>query len=233
MGLYMELTVHLCGPVNAATGFVMNVSDIDACVQQEAIPIFSKRFRQLFDRKQHLGLEDLSALLREVLVQLSDCLADINLVQMDLALTPNRRIAIVREEENMVYFSEKFEFSAMHTLCNARFDEQQNQDVFGKCANPAGHGHNYIIEVKAKLPEQGKSFETAAFEEIVNREFIEQVDHKNLNVDVLAFAKLNPTVENIAKVAWTCLNGKMNDATLECVTIWENDRTWCTYTEPS
>ena len=84
----------------------------------------------------------------------------------------------------MVYFSEKFEFAAMHKLWNEQFSEKKNFEVFGKCANPAGHGHNYIIEVTVKRTGEQAGLSIGQFERIVDQEFIKLVDHKNLNVDV-------------------------------------------------
>ena len=129
----------------------------------------------------------------------------------------------------MVYFSEKFEFAATHKLWNDDFSEQRNFEVFGKCANPTGHGHNYIVEVTIKMPTHEDGFRIGDFERIVNDELIELLDHKNLNADVEKFSRTIPTVENIAGFAWNKLAGKFSQATLHCVTIWETDKTYCSY----
>jgi 6-pyruvoyltetrahydropterin/6-carboxytetrahydropterin synthase len=63
----------------------------------------------------------------------------------------------------------------------------------------------------------------------VDDELIKPVDHKNLNVDVPYFAKAIPTVENIAAFAWEKLVGKFGEAVLHCITIWETDKTFCSY----
>jgi 6-pyruvoyltetrahydropterin/6-carboxytetrahydropterin synthase len=73
------------------------------------------------------------------------------------------------------------------------------------------------------------SFSIADFEKIVDDELIKVVDHKNLNYDVIEFSKVNPTVENIAAFAWRQLVGKFGHAVLHRVTVWENDRTCCSY----
>ncbi len=129
----------------------------------------------------------------------------------------------------MFYFSEKFEFAAMHRLWNDKFSEQQNLEAFGKCANRAGHGHNYIVEVTVKRTAEGATGWTGGFEKKVESEFIGIVDHKNLNVDESEFEQKNPTVENIAAFAWEKLNGKFGSAELSSITVWETDRTYCTY----
>jgi 6-pyruvoyltetrahydropterin/6-carboxytetrahydropterin synthase len=144
----------------------------------------------------------------------------------------------------MVYFSEKFEFAAAHKLWNERFSERKNVETFGRCANPAGHGHNYIVEVTIKWP-AGQEIRTGDFEKVVYERLIKQVDHKNLNEDIAEFGKITPTVENIAVFAWKKLVGGFDSfdklrtgkltaggfdkAVLHCVTVWETDKTYSSY----
>ncbi|UCC22855.1 MAG: 6-carboxytetrahydropterin synthase, partial [Planctomycetota bacterium] len=106
---------------------------------------------------------------------------------------------------------------------------ERNFEVFGKCANPSGHGHNYIVEVTVKKPVNESELCIGDFEKVVDEEFIKVVDHKNLNLDVPHFAKAIPSVENIAAFAWERMVGRFGEATLHCVTIWETDKTCCSY----
>jgi 6-pyruvoyltetrahydropterin/6-carboxytetrahydropterin synthase len=117
----------------------------------------------------------------------------------------------------------------MHRLWNDEFSDERNFALFGKCANPTGHGHNYVIEVTVKTPLKGNDFCIGDFEKIVDDEFIKHVDHKNLNVDVSGLRGINPTVENIASFAWDNLVDKFSPAKLHCVTVWETDKTSCSY----
>jgi 6-pyruvoyltetrahydropterin/6-carboxytetrahydropterin synthase len=153
-----------------------------------------------------------------------------SLNRLYLELNPFRKITIEREDREVVYFSEKFEFSAMHTLKNDKFSVEKNLEVFGKCANPAGHGHNYIIEITVKRDRES-DWSMAEFERVVQEQFLTHVDHKNLNVDVAEFDGQNPTVENIASFAWSRLDGKFEESRLHNITVWENDRTCCSYSE--
>ncbi|MDH4240479.1 MAG: 6-carboxytetrahydropterin synthase, partial [Phycisphaerae bacterium] len=107
--------------------------------------------------------------------------------------------------------------------------DEHNFEVFGKCANPTGHGHNYVVEITIKAQEGEDSFRIGDFERTVDDELVQVVDHKNLNVDVAEFGKTNPTVENIAVFAWGKLAGKFGEATLHCVTVLETDKTYCSY----
>jgi 6-pyruvoyltetrahydropterin/6-carboxytetrahydropterin synthase len=79
------------------------------------------------------------------------------------------------------------------------------------------------------MPTDRSSFKISDFEQTVDTEFIKRVDHKNLNLDVDAFKKNNPTVENITTFAWEKLVGKFGKQILHCVKVWESDRTYCSY----
>ena len=128
----------------------------------------------------------------------------------------------------MVYISEKFEFAAMHKLWNASFSEQENLRIFGKCANPNGHGHNYLLEVTMKKRSE-EEIDFCHFEKIVDENLIQLLDHKNINLDIPHFEEINPTMENIAKFAWNTLVDKFQHGQLSCITVWESDRTSCSY----
>jgi 6-pyruvoyltetrahydropterin/6-carboxytetrahydropterin synthase len=229
LSIFLELSVELAGAVEPSTGFVVNVSDIDRHVRESVVPIFAERIRADFRRAKHIGLYAVAELLRSAWGRLADKFGKAQLSRLGLKLNPFREVAMDSKNTGSIYFSEKFEFAAMHKLWNDDFSEQRNFEVFGKCANPTGHGHNYVVEVTIKRPIEDTSFSIADFEKIVDNELIKIVDHKNLNVDVPEFGVANPTVENIAAFAWNKLAGKFDQATLHCVTVWETDRTYCSY----
>ena len=229
LSIFLELSVKLAGEVEPATGFVVNVTDVDENVQGAVVPIFAERIREDFRQGKHIGFSQIAELLRSAWEQLANRFESAKLSELSLNLNPFRRVAVECEDCEMIYFSEKFEFAATHKLWNDDFSREHNLEVFGKCANPAGHGHNYVIEVTVKMPAGKDGFHIGDFEKIVNDELIKLLDHKNLNVDVDEFGKTNPTIENIAAFAWDKLRGKFGEAALHCVTIWENDRTYCSY----
>ena len=117
----------------------------------------------------------------------------------------------------------------MHKLWNDDFTPQKNFEVFGKCANPTGHGHNYIIEVTVKTNAKASGFTIRRFQKVIQENLIKVIDHKNLNADVPHFAEVIPTVENIAIFAWDSIVDKFDKAALYCVTVWETDKTCCFY----
>lgn len=232
LAIFLELSVELAGSVEPTTGFVVNVTDIDKNVRQFVVPIFAEQIRADFQQAKHIGLSKIAELLRSAWGQLADKFGPARLSKLSWKLNPFREVTMDSQQSNMIYFSEKFEFAATHKLWNDDFSQQRNFELFGKCANPAGHGHNYVVEVTIKKPIDKNNFYIANFEKIVDDEFIKLVDHKNLNVDVAEFEKTNPTVENIAAFAWGKLAGKFGPAVsgaLHCVTVWETDRTYCSY----
>lgn len=232
LAIFLELSVEVIGEVEPATGFVVNVADIDNNVREFAIPVFAGQIQQDFRRAQHIGFFALAELLKSAWNKLADKFGTARLSKLSLKLNPFRKIAIDLKDLEMIYFSEKFEFAAMHKLWNDDFSEKRNLDVFGKCANPAGHGHNYIVEVTIKTPTNKNDFHICDFEKTVETELIKLVDHRNLNADVSHFSKIIPTVENITVFAWNKLSGKFGRAALHCVSVWETDKTYCSYYGP-
>ena len=236
LSIFFELFVALVGKVDPATGFITNVVDVDKTVRQYVVPVFAEKARDYFKRGRHVGLPELADLLKSAKEQLTGRFGSAKVGELNLALNPFRKVAIDYESatENckMIYFSEKFEFAAMHKLWNEDFTPQKNFEVFGKCANPTGHGHNYVIEVTVKTDAKADGFKIGRFQKVVQENLIEAIDHKNLNADVPYFAKVIPTVENIAIFAWNGIADKFDKATLYCVTVWETDKTCCFYYGP-
>ena len=229
LALYFALWVDLQAQVNPETGFVINVVVIDKVIRKSAVRVFADFVTERYRQSSHVSLSDMYALLSKAWPVINSQFGNTSLTKLGLQLNPLRKISIEMGNQTMSYFSEKFEFAAMHKLWNKSFSDEKNFEIFGKCANPSGHGHNYVIEVTIEKENIGDSFKIGAFEKIVSKEFINLVDHKNLNVDVAHFADTIPTVENIAVFAWNILSEKIDSARLSQVTIWESDRTSCTY----
>lgn len=117
----------------------------------------------------------------------------------------------------------RYRFSASHRLHSLRLSEQENYRVYGKCNNPYGHGHNYVVEVNvsgAVDPATGMIANLADLDGFVEREVIEPFDHKSLNEDVAAFRENVPTTENICKEIFARLK-HFEKAKLERVRVEE------------
>jgi len=227
LAFFLELSAELTGEPAPDTGFVVNVSDIDSKLRSFAVPVFAERIKSRCRAGRHVGFAELTELLRSVWEQLSDKFGGAVVSGLSLKLNPYRRLSIENGDGGMVYFSEKFEFAAAHKLWNEQFSEQENFERFGSCAKATGHGHNYVLEVAIKAPADGLN--VIDFERAVDAELISVLDHKNLNADVAEFRETNPTLGNISVFAWNKLVGRFGKATLDCVTVWETDKTYCSY----
>ena len=124
----------------------------------------------------------------------------------------------------MVYLTRKAEFSAAHYYHNPQWSAEENQRVFGKCANLNGHGHNYTLEVTVKGEPDAKSgfvIDLKDLKSIMNREVLDVMDHRMLNKEVPEFATQIPTTENLAISIWKRLEGKLKVARLHRVRVYE------------
>ena len=100
----------------------------------------------------------------------------------------------------MFVVTRRYEFSASHRLHSTRLSEDQNRVLYGKCNNPYGHGHNYIVEVSARGPldaVSGRSVDTERLDRLVREQVLAPFDHRNLNTEVAEFEGMVPTSENL------------------------------------
>ena len=131
-----------------------------------------------------------------------------------------------------VTVSRKAHFNAAHRLYNNEWSDARNAAVFGKCANPNYHGHNYelIVSVKGPVhPETGFVMDMKVLKDLIHDEIEEQFDHKNLNEEVTEFKTLNPTAENISVVIWNKLRPKIEEQLDLTITLYETPRNFVTY----
>ena len=137
---------------------------------------------------------------------------------------------------NELLIRQQYEFSASHRLHVPALSNERNRELFGKCNHPSGHGHNYTVEVsvRAGIDGSGHALAVGRLDELVDEALISKLDHKHLNLDVPVFATINPSVENIAVVAWEMLDPALKSAgaSLHEVTVWETEKTAATYRGP-
>lgn len=124
----------------------------------------------------------------------------------------------------MIYLTRKIEFSASHYYHNPALSPEENRRLFGKCANPQGHGHNYVLEVTVAGepdPQTGMVLDLKELKEILQREVMEVFDHKFINHQVPVLAGQIPTSENMARAIWQLLEGKINRGRLHHIRLYE------------
>ena len=103
----------------------------------------------------------------------------------------------------MTTLTKRYGFAASHRLCAPSLSEQRNREIFGKCANPFGHGHNYSLEVSIQGepdPRSGMVAQRSALDRWVQAAVIRRVDHTHLNSEIAEFGELVPTSENLLVV---------------------------------
>jgi 6-pyruvoyltetrahydropterin/6-carboxytetrahydropterin synthase len=123
-------------------------------------------------------------------------------------------------------------FNAAHRLYNASWDEAKNEAVFGKCARPHYHGHNYELEVKVtgKINRKtGYVMDMKVLGDLVKREVHSRFDHKNLNLDTEEFRELNPTAENIVVVIYELLRKHIDEKLDLQIRLYETPRNYVEY----
>lgn len=134
----------------------------------------------------------------------------------------DNRVAVYRREH----------FNAAHRLYNSAWDSVTNERVFGKCALPNYHGHNYELEVKVTGvpdPVTGYVMDLKELSDIIKEEVHSRFDHRNLNLDTTEFKTLNPTAENIVVVIYNLLRSRIA-ATLDLqVRLYETPRNFVEY----
>lgn len=126
----------------------------------------------------------------------------------------------------------KAHFNAAHRLYNQNWSDDKNSDIFGKCANPHYHGHNYelIVSIRGEIdPKTGYVVDMKWLKDLIFQEIEEKFDHKNLNLEVDFFKDLNPTAENISVVIWKILRPKINPDQELTVTLYETPRNFVTF----
>ncbi len=123
-------------------------------------------------------------------------------------------------------------FNAAHRIHNPALSDDENQRLFGKCNNPNWHGHNYRLEVSVRGPVDERSgyvMDLGALKRIVEAEFVERVDHRNLNLDVDFMHGINPTAENIVVACWRVLTPHVAPAALTRLRLWETENNYVEY----
>ena len=125
----------------------------------------------------------------------------------------------------IAFFGRRYTISASHRLHTDALSAEENRATYGKCNNPHGHGHNYVVEVMvggAVDPETGMVVDMAALDEVVRARVIERFDHANLNLDPL-FANRVPTTENLSREVFALLKDALPTGKLERVRVEETE----------
>ena len=130
----------------------------------------------------------------------------------------------------MIRVTRGYPFSAAHVLARSDWSEQRNREVYGRCANPAGHGHNYLLEVTLRGevdPATGRLVPLERLDRLVRARILDRLDHRFLNREVPEFEHVVPTAENIAVWIWDRLKPSLPQ--LWAVRVYETADCWAEY----
>jgi len=119
-------------------------------------------------------------------------------------------------------------FEAAHRLHNPEKDDHWNRETYGKCNNPHGHGHNYILEVTVGGsidPETGYLIDMSRLKSIIRHQVVDEIDHRHLNYEISWLRGVIPSAENLARVFFSRIRQALPEhLELQCVTVHETSR---------
>ncbi|MGD0832383.1 MAG: 6-carboxytetrahydropterin synthase [Terracidiphilus sp.] len=125
----------------------------------------------------------------------------------------------------IAFFGRRYALSASHRLRSEALSAEQNKATYGKCNNPHGHGHNYVVEVLVSgpvEPETGMVVNLSELDQAVRATVIDRFDHSNLNLDPL-FVNRVPTTENLSRVIYRLLRDSLPAGKLEHIRVEETE----------
>jgi len=236
LGPFWVLRATVEGPVDERTGYLCDIKTLDTVLREVVAPLVYERARAAPGG----FAAPAGALIDALAAGDSHCKRPLELVSIQWCVSPHLSFTANRGEKHMVSVTQSFEFSAAHRLYCDELSPEENRRVFGKCANPNGHGHNYVLEVTvsgdparadsdAPHAATGRVVDLEFLQRTVRERVIARFDHKHLNLDCEEFTSLNPSVENIARVIWDRLAGAFDGCRLTNVRVWETPKTYAEF----
>ena len=223
------LEVMVKGAVNADDGMVINLVTLDGLLKTEVLANYDhkhlNRQHPVFAGDPHLQptCENIAI---EIWQRLLPSLPDRMLHRVRLYESATS-FADYYGEGQMVYLTKVYEFSSAHRLHSHVLSDEENREIFGKCNNPSGHGHNYVLEVTVKGEVDLRTGLVAGLnflDEVVQKQVYTRFDYKHLNLDTSEFEKLNPTSENFVKVLWDVLVPNLRPVVLHRLRLRETPK---------
>ncbi len=223
------LEVMVKGDVDADDGMVINLTTLDALLKTEVHANYDhkhlNRQHPVFSNDPHLQptCENITI---EIWNRLESSLPS-NLLYRVRLYENTKCFADYYGEDLMVYLTRVYEFSAAHRLHSYSLSDDENRNIFGKCNNPAGHGHNYVLEVTVKGDVDAKTGLVAGLnllDDVVEKQVYSRFDYKHLNLDTPEFETLNPTSENFVKVLWDVIEPHLQPVILHRLRLRETPK---------
>lgn len=206
----LDVTVE--GTIEPITGMIVNITEVDKVLKAVAVKPFNNR--SINDEIE--AFKDKAPCLENLLDYFWQEITQ-------YGLPPEATLKHIRLYEMPTLFAEKdamtttltrtYEFAASHRLHAPALSDQENHDLFGKCNNPAGHGHNYVLEVTVTGEPHAQTGMIASLtnlDQVVNAEVVDRYDHKNLNEDIPEFQGRPTTSEIVTQTIFERLDPVLN-----------------------
>ena len=137
----------------------------------------------------------------------------------------------------MIFLTRRERFNAAHRLYRPEWTDEKNSEVYGKCANPNWHGHNYILLITVKgdiKPDLGYVVDLKTLSKVIRETIIDRLDHKNLNLEVDFMKGKVASTENIAIAIWKELEPRIEvlEVELHSVRLEETENNFVEYFGP-
>ncbi|MCC2669849.1 MAG: 6-pyruvoyl tetrahydropterin synthase [Armatimonadetes bacterium] len=227
--------VTLRGAIDPESGMVVNIGELKPIIRDQVVAPLEGEY--LTPEHPLLGgrIPACEVLARIAWERLEPALAHLPGTLDLVRLAESRRLwADCRRGKDglMLTLTRSYEFAAAHRLHSEALSDADNRDLFGKCNNPHGHGHNYVLEVTVggePDPRTGLLIDLALLDQVVDEQVVDRYDHRHLNYDIDEFRRLNPTSENLVKVIWDRLEPVLPAGVLRAVTVRETERNVFTY----
>lgn len=226
-----RLEVMVKGKLDPMSGIVVNITDIDKIVKsfihKELDGKFLNKENPYFMEKIPTTENIVSYVWESLKEKMENC------VLHKIRLQENDFLYSEKEDSPVVRLTRKYHFSTAHRLHSEHLTDEENLEIFGKCNNPYGHGHNYYLEVTVSGkpdPITGMITDLAELDQVVDKDVLQKFDHKHLNLDTEEFKHLNPTSENVAVVIWDLLAPKLSN--LFKIGLFETEKNYFEYYGP-
>lgn len=221
------LEVTVAGSVDLRTGMVVNIKRVDDVLKAVVLAEFDQK--SINDEIAHFA--DRSSSVENILSYLAERIApklpsECRLVALKLQETELFYGEWIAEPESKMTLTRIYEFAAAHRLHSPALSDNENVAIFGKCNNPAGHGHNYVLEVTIEGepdPASGMMADIGTVDRTVAEKVVDRYDHKNLNVDLPEFEGRPTSSEIVALEIFDRLKDEL-PAKLSRIRLYETAR---------
>jgi 6-pyruvoyltetrahydropterin/6-carboxytetrahydropterin synthase len=228
------LEVTIKGEVSPEDGMVINVTDLDELLKNQVVAYYDHKLiniqHPVFANHPHLQPTS-ENLVIQIWQAIGPHLREATLHCVRL-YEDSTLFANYYGEEQMIYLTRVYEFSASHRLHSPQLSDEENERIFAKCNNLHGHGHNYVLEVTIKGevdPRTGMITDLAILDQTIQKQVYARFDHKHLNLDTPEFENLNPTSENFVKVLWDILEPNLTPVKLHHLRLKETPKNYFDY----